>query len=100
MSNPIDLFGPATAQKSMFGAGANQMEPPRQRTNPDPETIRLRLRSLLETARLARLMPWSERDARMWQIVFPQMANWLPEQEAEQLCFEFAQEIRRLQKAA
>jgi hypothetical protein len=45
-------------------------------------------------------MPWDERKARMWQIVFPQMANWLPDDEADQLRFEFAQEIERLKLAA
>ena len=44
-------------------------------------------------------MPWPERDVRMWQTVFPQMANWLPEEEANQLRFEFAQEIERLKAA-
>ena len=47
----------------------------------------------------ATTMPWPARDARMWQTVFPQMANWLPEDEAEQLRFEFAQEIERLKAA-
>jgi uncharacterized protein (DUF2267 family) len=45
-------------------------------------------------------MPWSERDARMWQTVFPNMAKWLPKEEADQLSFEFAQEIERLRRAA
>jgi len=45
-------------------------------------------------------MPWSERDARMWQTVFPNMANWLPQAEAEQLRFAFAQEIARLRAVA
>jgi hypothetical protein len=31
--------------------------------------------------------------------VFPQMANWLPEEEAAQLRFEFAQELERLKAA-
>jgi hypothetical protein len=35
----------------------------------------------------------------MWETVFPQMANWLPEEEAEQLRFEFAREIDRLKAA-
>ncbi len=45
-------------------------------------------------------MPWPERDARMWQTVFPQMANWLPDDEAEQMRQAFAREIERLKKAA
>ena len=66
----------------------------------DPEKIRLHLVSLLETVRKATTMPWPERDARMWQIAFPQMSNWLPPDEAQQLRFEFAQEMQRLARAA
>ena len=56
---------------------------------------------LLERVRSAQAMPWSERDARMWQIVFPNMANWLPEDEASAapLDFEFAHERERLKAA-
>jgi hypothetical protein len=35
----------------------------------------------------------------MWQTVFPQMADWLPDDEANQLRFEFMQEIERLKAA-
>ena len=66
----------------------------------DPQKIRLHLVALLETARNAKTMPWSDRDARMWQIVFPQMANWLPPDEADQLRFAFAEEMQRLDRAA
>jgi hypothetical protein len=100
MSDQPDLFGQDPAQGSLFGLGEDRMQPPRQRLVPEPETIRLRLNALLEKARSAEKMPWSERDARMWQIVFPQMANWLPEEEANQLRFAFAQEIERLTRAA
>ena len=41
-------------------------------------------------------MPWCERDARMWQTVFPNMAKWLPDDEAAQLRMEFDREIERL----
>ena len=34
------------------------------------------------------------------KILFPQMAGWLPDDEANQICFEFAQEVERLSKAA
>ncbi len=47
-------------------------------------------------ARRAQVMPWPERDARMWRTVFPQMANWLPDAEAEQLRLQFAREMERL----
>ena len=67
----------------------------------DPEEVRARLHKLLAEARAARSgPPWNERTTRMYQIVFPQMANWLPDSEAEQLRFEFERELRRLTEAA
>jgi hypothetical protein len=95
-----DLFGHGLAQGSLFGVGEDRLETPAQRHTPDPEKVRQRLRLLLDTARSAQKMPWPERDARMWQIVFPNMANWLPADEAEQLRFEFAREMERLKQAA
>lgn len=94
-----DLFG--NGQHSMFGETAGRMPNPKaQSYKPDPEHIRQRLHSLLDAARGASRMPWNDRDTRMWQVVFPQMANWLPEDEANQLRFEFAQELERLRLAA
>lgn len=101
MPEPIDLFG-ATAdadQLSLFGAGEDRMQPPARSFAPDPADVRQRLHTLLAVAREAKVMPWRDRDARMWQTVFPQMANWLPDDEANQLRFEFAQEIERLKAA-
>jgi hypothetical protein len=102
MSNKIDLFGvtPGDQQQSLFGEGEDRLQAPVQSYAPDPERARRKLLALLERARSADVMPWSDRDVRMWQTVFPQMANWLPDDEAEQLCFEFAQEIERLKRAA
>jgi hypothetical protein len=100
MSDETDLFGHAPAQASLFGAGEGRMQAPQRRTTPDPKIVRLRLRALVAKARGAERMPWSERDARMWQIVFPNMAKWLPDEEAEQLRFEFDREMRRLSGAA
>lgn len=99
MANDEDLFGYTPAQGSLFGAGENRLQAPRQQVVPDPETVRLRLNALLEKARTAEKMPWSERDARMWQTVFPNMAKWLPEEEAAQLRFEFEAEMERLKAA-
>jgi hypothetical protein len=87
-------------QLDLFGEGEDRMQAPVQSYAPDPERARQKLLALLERARSASTMPWSERDARMWQTVFPQMANWLPREEAEQLCFEFARELERLRAAA
>lgn len=100
MTQHNDLFGHGSAQESLFGSAEDRMPAPRRRTTPDPEHIRRRLRSLLEKARSSEKMPWSERDARMWQIVFPNMAKWLPEPEAAQLRSEFNRHMERLSKAA
>jgi len=99
MTDNSDLFGHSPAQSSLFGSGEDRLQAPRQRSVPDPETVRIRLQSLLEKARTAEKMPWSERDARMWQTVFPNMAKWLPEEEAAQLRFEFEAEMERLKAA-
>ena len=100
MREQTDLFGYTPAQGSLFGDGVDRMQAPRQSTLPDPEVVRARLKALLAKARSAERMPWSERDARMWQIVFPNMAKWLPDEEADQLRFEFTQEMQRLSDAA
>jgi hypothetical protein len=100
MTEQTDLLGHSAAQGSLFGEAGDRMQPPAQSFLPDPEDIRRRLTLLVEKARSAEKMPWSERDARMWQTVFPNMAKWLPDAEADQLCFEFAREIERLKLAA
>jgi hypothetical protein len=99
LPNQPDFFGRGPAQGNLFGTGDDRLQAPRQRSLPDPETVRRRLKSLLEKARTAQKMPWSERDARMWQTVFPNMAKWLPADEADQLRREFAREMERLSKA-
>lgn len=101
MADPTDPSKPTDAsdQLSLFGAGDDRMQAPVRSYVPDPDEVRKQLHALLAAARDARTMPWPERDARMWQVVFPQMANWLPDEEAEQLRFEFAQEIERLKAA-
>ncbi len=102
MSDASDMFGQPTGpgQFSLFGDGSDRLQAPARPQIDHPTRARAKLTALLETARAARTMPWPERDARMWQTVFPQMANWLPDEEAEQLRFEFQQEIERLKKAA
>jgi hypothetical protein len=41
-------------------------------------------------------LPWDEDDVRFWRMVVRQMARWLPEEEAAQLCFDFEEEMRWL----
>ena len=88
-------------QSSMFGDGEGRMaEQAQPDILPDPDRVRRRLLGVLETARAAPQVPWPEKKQRVWRIVFPNMAKWLPDDEAEQLCFEFAREIERLGLAA
>jgi hypothetical protein len=93
-----DLFGFEPAQGDLF---AN--EPARNDGVgiADPDDVRARLHKVLAEARAARSrLPWNERTTRMYQIVFPQMANWLPDSEAQQLCLAFQEELVRLGIAA
>ena len=100
MADQRDLFGGEAAQASLFGEADDRLQPTRPASLPDPQQVRLRLNALLAKARASQTMPWPEREARMWQTVFPNMANWLPEDEAKQLRFDFAAEIERLRSAA
>jgi hypothetical protein len=100
MADDVDLFGHGPAQGNLFGDGDDRLQAPVRRYVPDPEKVRRRLKALLEKVQSAQKMPWSERDARMWQTVFPNMANWLPDHEAAQLRLEFAQEMERLKRVA
>ena len=85
-----DLFN---GQADLFGA------PPRPSYAPSLELVRAEVNTVLETARSAKVMPWKPKDVAFWKIVFPQMTNWLPDEEAAQLRFEFMEELRRLEAA-
>jgi hypothetical protein len=98
MTNESTISRRKPIQENLFGSGDDRLRAPRQDSMPKPEAIRNRLISLLEKARLAQTMPWTEKDARMWRIVFPSMANWLPKDEAEHLCSAFTKEMDRLEK--
>jgi hypothetical protein len=66
----------------------------------DPDDIRARLHKILTEVRTAvSAPPWDERTTRLHQVIFPQMANWLPVAEAEQLRSEFQAELERLSSA-
>lgn len=95
MTNQSDLFGPGP-QGDLFG----DADQPVRDYRPDPERVRRELLSLLELARGSQSLPWSRAKAKYWRTVFPQMANWLPDDEAAQLRFDFAREMERLDEAA
>jgi len=102
MTDQIDLFGGPSgpSQQSLFGDGPDRLKAPSREFVPSPDRVRKKLQRVLNEARVAKSMPWSEHETRMWQAVFPQMAKWLPELEAEQLRLEFSAEIARLKAAA
>lgn len=89
----LDLFG-ADAEPDFLD---DDWTPPVTRA--DPEKVRAQLHAILSEARTATILPWDRRTAKYYQTVFPQMANWLPEEEAAQLCFDFEAEMERLKAA-
>jgi hypothetical protein len=91
-----DLFGFTPPQADLF---ADTPAQPRKVFD-FPDEARRRLMKVLAEARAATTLPWSERETGKWEILFPQMAQWLPDDEASQLCFEFAEHIERLRHAA
>lgn len=65
----------------------------------DPEQVRAELLDLLRVAREARdAAPWDRRTQRFHAVVFPQMASWLPDDEAKQLCLAFMEELERIEQ--
>lgn len=92
MADQGDLFGPA-----QLGLGLEDTRP--DPTHVDPESVREELQAILATARAARdEAPWDRRTHRYHQVVFPQMANWIPDEaERAQLCFDFARELERIE---
>ena len=51
---------------------------------PSLATVRAEVNKVLEKARIAKEMPWTAKEVAFWKTVFPQMTNWLPEEEAAQ----------------
>jgi hypothetical protein len=65
----------------------------------DPDEVRADLNRILTQARAAAAMPWPAKTVRLYQTIFPQMARWLPDDEAAQLCLAFESEMARLNAA-
>ncbi len=83
------------SQLSLFRS--ERPEPPRR--PPDLPEIRKSLHSRLRTVRDAEIMPWSEGEMASWEKLFPELAAYLPAEEAEALAAEFAAQLARLRKA-
>lgn len=90
-SSQPDLFG---TQTDLFGP------PPAQSYAPSLEKVRAEVEKVLEKARIARDMPWTAKEVAFWKTVFPQMTNWLPEEERERARAAFWEEINRLEGAS
>jgi len=65
----------------------------------DPDQVRAELYKILAEARAANKMPWDPARVSLYRTIFPQMTNWLPEEEGEQLRFDFETELARLEAA-
>ncbi len=95
MTDPApDLLGHRSAQGDLFGGEAPAATPT---PKVDPAAIRLHLHVMLAEVRAVQKgSPWSPETTRLNQLIFPQMANWLPPEERDQLRLEFEIELKRL----
>jgi hypothetical protein len=93
VSRQRDLFQD-DEQTDLFGEDA-----PTPVYRADPDTVRQELYKILAEARSAQTIPWDARRVTLYRTIFPQMTNWLPEEEAAQLRFEFEMELARLEAA-
>jgi hypothetical protein len=91
-SNQFDLFG--ADQPELFDDDA-----PTVYYHGDPDRVRARLHRLIAEARAAQTLPWDADSVRLYTKIVPQMALWLPDEEAAQLKFEFETEMERLKAA-
>ena len=87
----LDLFGESKPELGRRGDGGGVS----RRSGRGSRRTAARARSGPRGAELS----WDARRTLYWRTVFPQMTNWLPDEEAAQLRFEFETEIRRLEAA-
>jgi hypothetical protein len=92
-SRQSDLFQ-NDAQSDLF-----EEDSPTPEYRPDPDSVRADLYKILAEARAAQSLPWEPRTVLLYRTIFPQMTNWLPDEEGAQLRFEFETEIQRLEAA-
>jgi hypothetical protein len=92
-SRQRDLFQ-SNEQTDRFGE-----DTPTPEYRADPDAVRAELHKILAEARAAQKLPWEPKTALLYRTIFPQMTNWLSDEEGAQLRFEFEAEIKRLQVA-
>ena len=79
-----EMFAPTEMRKGW--------EPPKI----DPDDVRRRLHRMLDAMKAADTeLPWSMDKTLLNRTIFPQMANWLPHEEAEELRAAFRAELAR-----
>jgi hypothetical protein len=65
---------------------------------PDLDEVREDAQTILVSAReVTADNMWDTRTYRYNKVVFPQMTRWLPDDERDQLCFEFFRELERIE---
>jgi hypothetical protein len=92
-SRQSDLFQ-QDKQSDLFGEDTATPE-----YRADPDSVRAQLYKILAEGRAAQKLPWEPKKVLLYRTIFPQMTNWLPEEEGAQLRFEFETEIKRLEAA-
>jgi hypothetical protein len=73
--------------------------PPRLNTGPTPTRYAMNSTRFSPKPGAAQKLPWEPKTVLLYRTIFPQMTNWLPEEEGAQLRFEFEAEIKRLEAA-
>jgi hypothetical protein len=92
-SRQTDLFQ-SDEHADLFGE-----DTPTPEYRADPDSVRAELLKILAEARAAQKLPWEPKTVLLYRTIFPQMTNWLPDEEGAQLRFEFETEIKRLEAA-
>ena len=87
-----ELFD-TTSQLEMFGAPAAPVY------RPNLDKVRARLEKILAEARAAKTLPWERTQLSLYRTIFPQMADFLPEDEGAQFRFCFEEELKRFEAA-
>ena len=73
-------------------------EPAPRGYEPDLDEVREDLAEILAAARaVTEDNLWDLRTYKYNNIVFPNMSKWLPDDERDQLCFEFFRELERIE---
>ena len=78
-----DLFG--TNHRTIYSTRTRLLS----NTGPMRTKVRARLHRILAEARAAQKLPWEPTRVSLYRTIFPQMTNWLPDEEAAKLRFEF-----------